>query len=241
MILYPAIDILDGKVVRLTQGSYDRVTIYEDDPVVQARSFAAEGAAWVHVVDLVGAREGKPVNAAVIERIVRDCSMRVEVGGGIRTMESVDAYRGAGVERIVLGTALVKDPAFAEEAIAAHGTHIVAGIDARGGKVATEGWLEVSELTAVELALHYRDLGITEVVYTDIARDGMQTGVDAEAYASFAQETGMNVSASGGIATLDDLRALAGTGQVAGAITGRALYEGAFSVSEALAALVTIR
>lgn len=241
MILYPAIDILDGKVVRLTQGSYDRVTIYEDDPVVQARSFAAEGAAWIHVVDLDGAREGKPVNAAVIERIVRDGGMRVEVGGGIRTMESVEAYRDAGVERIVLGTALVKDPAFAEEAVSAHGAHIVAGIDARGGKVATEGWLEVSELTAVELASHYHGLGVTDVVYTDIARDGMQTGVDAEAYASFAQETGMNVTASGGIATLDDLRALAATGKVAGAITGRALYEGAFSLSEALAALVTIR
>lgn len=237
MILYPAIDILDGKVVRLTQGDYDRVTVYSTDPVAQAADFAAQGATWIHVVDLDGAREGAPVNAPVIKRIAEETGIHIEVGGGIRSMSIAGAYHDAGVERIVLGTALVKDPGFSQRAIEWFGKAIVAGIDARDGSVATEGWLEVSEIPAVQLASHYRDLGIGDVVYTDIARDGMQAGIDARAYADFAEKTGMAVSASGGIATLDDLRALAGTGKVAGAIIGRALYEGAFTLSEALEAV----
>lgn len=237
MVLYPAIDILGGKVVRLARGSYEEVTVYDDDPVAKAKSFAAVGASWVHVVDLDGAREGRPVNAPTIKEMVEKSGLHVEVGGGIRSMSSVKAYADAGVERIVLGTALVKDPGFAQRAIERYGTRIVAGIDASDGKVAVEGWLEVSELTAEQLALHYFDLGLRDVVYTDIARDGMQSGVDAEAYAAFAKKTNMNVSASGGVASIDDLVRLAQTGEVAGAIIGRALYEGSFTLTQAFQAL----
>lgn len=234
MILYPAIDILGGKVVRLSQGDYDAATVYDDDPVAQARDFAAQGATWVHVVDLEGARGGATTCVETVRRIRAESGLKVEVGGGIRTMEAVESYASAGVERIVLGTALVKTPAFAEQAAHAFGERIVAGIDARDGRVATEGWLEVSEVSAVQLARHCRELGMRSVVYTDIARDGMQTGVDAVAYAEFARQTGMDVSASGGIASLDDLAALARTGRVAGVVVGRALYEGNFTVSKAL-------
>jgi phosphoribosylformimino-5-aminoimidazole carboxamide ribotide isomerase len=234
MILYPAIDILGGQVVRLSQGDYDAATVYEADPVVQAQRFAELGASWVHVVDLDGAREGRAVCAPTVERIRRESGLHVEVGGGVRSMDTVRSYADAGVERIVLGTALVKSPDFAREAIEAFGAAIVCGIDARSGKVATEGWLETTEVTAADLASHYHELGARAVVYTDISRDGMQTGIDVAGYVAFAEQTGMEVSASGGIATLADLEALAATGKVAGAVVGRALYEGAFSLEEAL-------
>lgn len=233
VILYPAIDILGGKAVRLAQGDYNRMTVYNDDPVNQAAEWQDQGASWIHVVDLDGARDGRPGNADVIARIVDSCDISVEVGGGIRSMESLDVYAQAGVKRFVLGTALVKNPDFARAATEKYGEAIVAGIDARDGRVATEGWLEGSDILAIELAKRYRAIGIRHTVYTDIARDGMQTGIDDAAYARFADATGMQVVASGGISTLDDLERLARAG-IPGAILGRALYEKSFTLREAI-------
>ncbi|MDO4502775.1 MAG: 1-(5-phosphoribosyl)-5-[(5-phosphoribosylamino)methylideneamino]imidazole-4-carboxamide isomerase [Coriobacteriia bacterium] len=238
MILVPAIDILGGKAVRLKKGDYDQVTVYNEDAVAQARAFEAAGAERVHIVDLDGARDGAPTNMELIKRMVAELSCEVEVGGGIRTMDAIQRYVDAGVRRVVLGSALVKDRAFAEEAAAKYGSVIVAGVDAKDGIVATEGWLDTADgVPAEELIADMQAMGIQHLVYTDIARDGMQTGLDAEAYAAMARKfPGMKITASGGLATLDDLRNLAATGApIDGAITGRAIYEGVFTVEEGIA------
>jgi len=238
MIVLPAIDILGGRAVRLAQGDYDRVTVYNDDPVAQARTFAEQGAEWVHVVDLDGARDGVPGNIDVVERIVREVGIPVEVGGGIRTLDTMQRLADAGVSRMVLGTKLATDPAFVREAVARFGDAVTAGIDARDGMVAVEGWREGTSTPASELVAELRDLGIGHLVYTDISRDGMQTGVNVDAYESIAETAGFPVIASGGVSTLDDFAALAALGPdaVEGAITGRALYEGAFSLKHAIRA-----
>lgn len=240
MILVPAIDILGGKAVRLKKGDYDQVTVYNDDAVAQARAFAEAGAERVHIVDLDGARDGAPTNMELIKRMVDQLSCEVEVGGGIRTMEAIERYVDAGVRRVVLGSALVKDRAFAEEAAAKYGPVIVAGIDAKDGIVATEGWLDTADgVPARQLIADLEGMGITSLVYTDIARDGMQTGLDAEAYAEMARSfPGVKVTASGGLASLADLRNLVATGApIDGAITGRAIYEGNFTVEEGIACI----
>ncbi len=237
MIILPAIDILDGKVVRLSQGNYSRVTVYGDDPFAQAMSFAEQGATWVHVVDLDGAQTGHPKNITVIEKIAAQSGLNVEVGGGIRTLGTLEVYADAGAKRMVLGTALIKDPSFAREATSLYGDQVVAGIDARDGEVAVEGWREGSGYPVSVLARDLARMSVKNIIYTDIARDGMQTGIDASFYKNLAAETGMNVTASGGISTLDDLRALAQTGAVWGAICGRSIYEKSFTVAEALAAV----
>ncbi|PKQ15658.1 MAG: 1-(5-phosphoribosyl)-5-[(5-phosphoribosylamino)methylideneamino]imidazole-4-carboxamide isomerase [Actinobacteria bacterium HGW-Actinobacteria-7] len=238
MIVFPAIDILDGRAVRLAQGDYERVTVYNEDPVAQAREFAEAGAEWVHVVDLDGARDGVPGNTAVIERIVREIGIPVQTGGGIRTIETMARLSQAGVSRMVLGTKLATDPAFVKEAVARFGDHVVAGIDARDGLVAVEGWREGTATPAAELVSELRELGISHLVYTDISRDGMQTGVNVDAYEQIAETAGFPVIASGGVSTLDDFAALAALGPdtVEGAITGRALYEGAFRLKHAIRA-----
>lgn len=238
MILVPAIDILEGRAVRLKKGDYSQVTVYNDDAVAQARAFEAAGAKRIHIVDLDGARDGAPTNMELIKRMVAEVNVEVEVGGGIRSMETIKRYADAGVRRIVLGSALVKDRAFAERAAAAYGPMIVAGIDAKDGIVATEGWLDTADgVPADQLIADLEKMGITSLVYTDIARDGMQCGIDADAYAAIANaHPGVKVTASGGVATLDDLRALRATGApIDGAITGRAVYEGAFTVEEGVA------
>lgn len=238
MILVPAIDILGGKAVRLKKGDYDQVTIYNEDAVAQAATFEAAGAQRVHIVDLDGARDGAPTNMELIKRMVAELSCEVEVGGGIRTMDAIQRYVDAGVRRVVLGSALVKNRAFAEEAAAKYGDIIVAGIDAKDGIVATEGWLDTADgVPARQLIADMEAMGIKHLVYTDIARDGMQTGLDAEAYADMARSfPNMKVTASGGLATLDDLRNLVATGApIDGAITGRAIYEGVFTVEEGIA------
>ena len=234
MILVPAIDILGGRVVRLAKGDYDRVTVYSDDALAVARSFEAAGAERVHIVDLDGARDGAPTNIALISRIAAGTGMQVEVGGGIRTMETLRRYVAAGASRLVLGSALVRDRAFAEEAAASYADAIVAGIDARDGMVAIEGWRAGTATPAAELVAELSALGIHELVYTDISRDGMQTGIDAPAYGELARIAGFPITASGGIATLDDIRALGALEApgIDGVITGRAIYEGAFSVAE---------
>jgi phosphoribosylformimino-5-aminoimidazole carboxamide ribotide isomerase len=237
MILVPAIDILDGRAVRLKKGDYAQVTVYNDDAVAQAHAFEAAGAERIHIVDLDGARDGAPTNIEVISRIARETNVEIEVGGGIRTMETLERYLAAGATRLVLGSALVRDPAFCEQAVTAHADNIVAGIDANGGIVAIEGWREGSGVKAEELVAELKDRGIHELVYTDIARDGMQTGIDAGAYEKIAQAAGFAVTASGGVATLDDIRSLGAlpAGCIDGIITGRAIYEGAFTVEAGIA------
>ena len=235
--LLPAIDILGGKAVRLAKGDYDRVTVYHDDPAAQAQAFEEEGATWLHVVDLDGARSGQPENIAIIERILKKTLLKVEVGGGIRSLDTIARLADAGVSRIVLGTSLVADPAFAEAAAARYGGLLTAGIDAKGGEVAVAGWREGAGVAAEELARHVAQLGFRHLVYTDIARDGMQTGVDPAAYVRMAQAFGRPVIASGGVAGVADIERLGEVaGSIEGVIAGRAVYEGALSVEEGVRA-----
>lgn len=235
MIVFPAIDILDGKAVRLRQGRYDDVTVYNDDPVDQARAFIASGAEWIHVVDLEGARTGRPSAIEAVRRIAA-LGVGVDVGGGVRTMETIDRLFDAGAGRVVLGTALVKDPALAQAACAKY-RGIVAGIDARDGMVAVEGWREGTATRVLDLVRELEPLGLRAIAYTDISRDGMQTGVNAAAYRELASQTAVPVVASGGVSTLDDIRALAAVRPpLDGVIVGRAIYEGSFALEEALAA-----
>lgn len=238
MIVFPAIDVLAGRAVRLRQGDYAQVTVYNEDPVAQAALFGRAGAKRMHVVDLDGARDGVPGNARIIERIVAETGLSVEVGGGIRSLRVLDRLAAAGVERMVLGTVLVTDPIFVREAVAAFGDRIVAGVDARDGMVAIDGWRAGTRTPARELVTELIDLGIRHLVYTDISRDGMQTGVNLEGCRAIAAAAGFPVIASGGVSSLDDIRALAALGDdvVEGVITGRAIYEGVFTVEEALAA-----
>jgi len=238
VIVFPAIDLLDGRAVRLAQGDYQRVTVYNEDAVAQAREFAGGGAQWIHVVDLDGARDGVPGNTDVIERIVAEVGIPVQTGGGIRTMDTLIRLDAAGASRMVLGTKLATDPGFVREAVARFGDKIVAGIDARDGMVAVEGWREGTATPAAQLVAELRDLGIRHLVYTDISRDGMQTGINVDAYEQIAETAGFPVIASGGVSTLDDFRELAALGPdtIEGAITGRALYEGAFKLKHAIRA-----
>ncbi len=237
MHLLPAIDILGGKAVRLAKGDYAQVTVYNDDPVAQARTFEEQGAQWLHVVDLDGARSGQPENVAIIERILAQTPLKVEVGGGIRSLDSIARLADAGVSRVVLGTALVSDPAFAEAAIARYGDLLAAGIDAKGGEVAVAGWREGAGVAAEELARHVAELGFCHMVYTDIARDGMQTGIDPAAYVRMARAFGHPVVASGGVAGLADIERLGAVAEsIEGVIAGRAVYEGALSVADGVRA-----
>lgn len=235
MYLLPAIDILDGKAVRLAKGDYDQVTVYNEDPVEQARIFEDAGAEWIHMVDLDGAKTGEPVNIGVIERILAATSLKVEIGGGIRTMETCARLIGAGASRLVLGTALVRDPAFARAAIEKYGDALAAGIDAKAGEAAVAGWREGSGVSACDLAREMAALGYRHLVYTDIARDGMQTGIDPAAYEQMAQAFGHPVIASGGVAGLDDIDRLMPIAEsIEGIIAGRAIYEGTLPLREAI-------
>ncbi len=243
MILFPAIDLVGGKVVRLQRGDRSRMDVYSDDPAAVARDFASRGAGWIHVVDLSATFEEDQAaceaNAAAIRAICSVPGIHVDCGGGVRSMEAVKRLADLGVERIAIGTALVRDPAFAEAAAAEYGELLVADVAARDGVVKVNGWREAAgELRVEDLLARLRGLGYRHLVFTDIARDGMQTGIDVDAYRRIAQACGFPVVASGGIATLDDIRALAaaGPGVVEGCITGRALYEGNFSLEEALGA-----
>lgn len=237
MYLLPAIDILEGKAVRLAKGDYDKVTVYNDDPLDQAKRFEDAGATWIHVVDLDGAKSGRPENARAIERIAASTSLVVEVGGGIRSMGTLSSLRDAGAARMVLGTALVNDPEFAQAAIEEYGDALAAGIDAKGGEAKVAGWREGSGVQATELARQVSALGYAHLIYTDIARDGMQTGIDPAAYAAMAEAFGHPVIASGGVASVADIEALAAVaGSIEGVIAGRAVYEGTLGVAEGVAA-----
>lgn len=238
MHLLPAIDILDGRAVRLAKGNYAQVTVYNDDPVDQARKFEAQGATWIHVVDLDGARTGAPENIAIVERIVRETSLSVEVGGGIRTLETLERLADIGAARMVLGTALVNNPDLARAAVErVGGDRLTAGIDAKGGEVAVSGWIEGSGIVACDLAREMGKAGFKHIVYTDIARDGMQTGLDVQAYVQMAEAFGHPVIASGGVASVSDIERLAPVASsIEGVITGRAVYEGTLTVEEGVAA-----
>ena len=236
MIVLPAIDILDGRAVRLLQGRLDSVTVYNDDPVDQARKWVAEGAEWLHVVDLDGAVTGEPKNIDIVRAIIEAVGVPVEVGGGIRSMETLRALRDAGISRAVLGTTLVTQPELVAEACREF-DGIVAGIDARDGKVVVEGWREGTEYGVLALIRELELLGVRRLAYTDISRDGMQSGVNYGAYRALASQVEIPLIASGGVSTLDDIRDLASLGaQVEGVIVGRALYEGNFTIAEANAA-----
>lgn len=238
MYLLPAIDILDGRAVRLAKGNYAQVTVYNDDPVDQARKFESQGATWIHVVDLDGARTGVPENIAIVERIVRETSLSVEVGGGIRTLKTLERLADIGAARMVLGTALVNNPELARTAVErVGGDRLTAGIDAKGGEVAVSGWIEGSGIAARDLAREMGKAGFKHIVYTDIARDGMQTGLDVRAYAQMAEAFGHPVIASGGVANVSDIERLAPVASsIEGVITGRAVYEGTLTVEEGVAA-----
>lgn len=235
MYLLPAIDILGGKAVRLAKGDYAQVTVYNEDPVEQAKVFEDAGATWLHMVDLDGAKSGNADNIAVVERILGATSLKVEIGGGIRSLEVIERLVNAGASRLVLGTALVRDPEFAQAAIEKYGDALAAGIDAKAGEVAVAGWTEGSGITALELAERMSEMGYRHLVYTDISRDGMQTGIDEQAYVKMAQAFGHPVIASGGVAGIDDIRRLASVAEsIEGVIAGRAIYEGALDVREAI-------
>jgi phosphoribosylformimino-5-aminoimidazole carboxamide ribotide isomerase len=236
MHVFPAIDLLDGKVVRLTRGDYNAVKVYNQDPVAQALEFANAGAAWLHVVDLDGARNGTPAHSDIIHKIIAKTGLKVEVGGGIRTLESLSELAAAGASRVVLGTALVSNPEFAQAAVERFGDIVCAGVDARDGLVAIAGWRKNSGVCALELVAELANIGIRHLVYTDIARDGMQSGISVEDYTKVAAAAGFAVTASGGISSLQDLRDLAALGDnvVEAVIVGRAIYEEAFTLSDAL-------
>lgn len=236
--LYPAIDLKGGQVVRLKRGEMDQATIYADDPAAQARSFIEAGFTWVHMVDLDGAFAGKPANAAAVRAIIAAVpGAKLQLGGGIRSMETAEAWLDAGVSRIILGSAAVKDPDFARAACRAFPGRVALGIDARDGMVATEGWAETSDVSATDLAHRFEDSGAAAVIYTDIARDGMLSGVNVAATAALALAVRLPVIASGGVAGVEDITALRAVGAgIEGAILGRALYDGRIEPKVALAA-----
>lgn len=237
MYLLPAIDILDGRAVRLAKGDYNQVTVYNEDPAEQALIFEDQGAEWIHMVDLNGAKSGLPENIKIIERILRRTKLKIEVGGGLRSLETLARLADAGVSRMVLGTALVRDPEFAQAAIEEYGDMLAAGIDAKGGEVAVAGWREGSGVAATELAAQMSKLGYRHLIYTDIARDGMQTGIEREAYERMAAAFGHPVIASGGVASVADIERLAPVAaSIEGIITGRAVYEGTLGVAEGVEA-----
>ena len=239
MILYPAIDVLDGRAVRLAQGDYARETPYDEDPVAAARRWEGEGARWLHVVDLDGAREGKPMNLDHVRRIVAAVSIPIQLGGGLRDSKKVEEAISAGVERVVLGTAAARDPDVAEAIAAAHPERVVAALDARQGKVTAEGWTEPAGMGPAELAKTLTERGVDRFVYTPVEVDGLMQGPDLDSLRTVAAATEAELIYSGGVGTLEDLRALAELGleNLGGAIVGRALYERRFGVAEAQAAL----
>lgn len=240
MILFPAIDILDGAAVRLAQGDYNRRTIYHDDAFEQSLEWVRQGAEFLHVVDLNGARLGEPTNHALIERIARECKVPLQVGGGVRSLEAAERLLKAGVTRVILGTQLARKPESVESFVHEFGAdRLVAGVDAKSGMVATEGWEESSGKNALDFIETLRDLGLKHLVFTDIARDGMMSGIDDKLYREVSTRAGFPVIVSGGISSLEDLRSAAKLGDkyVEGVITGRAIFEGAFGLAEGIAAL----
>jgi phosphoribosylformimino-5-aminoimidazole carboxamide ribotide isomerase len=228
VILYPAIDLKGGQCVRLVRGEMASATVFNDDPAAQAGAFAGMGFAWLHIVDLDGAFAGRAVNGEAVRAIRRAVDLRIQLGGGIRDRAAIDRWLDLGIDRVVLGTAALRDPDLVRRAAADYPGRVVVGIDARDGKVAVEGWAETSEMAAIDLARRFADAGVAALVYTDIARDGALSGVDAVAVGAFARAAGLPVIASGGVAGMADIAALKAreSDGIAGIICGRALYDG---------------
>ncbi len=243
LTLYPAIDLKDGACVRLRRGEMDDATVYSDDPGAQAQAWEAAGCRWLHVVDLNGAFAGRPVNAAAVRAILAGVRIPVQLGGGIRDLAGIDAWLQAGVRRVILGSAAAKKPPLVKQACRAHPGRIAVGIDARDGFVATEGWAETSTMRALDLALRFEDAGAAAIIYTDISRDGMLSGLNLEQTIDLAAQISTPVIASGGVGSLEDLAALKraadgdGPGVIDGVIVGRALYDGRVDAREALSLL----
>ena len=237
MILYPAIDLKDGQAVRLIHGDMEQSTVFNDDPAAQAMSFVNTGCEWLHLVDLNGAFAGAPVNAAPVEAILKTCKVPTQLGGGIRDMATIEAWLDKGLTRVILGTVSVENPDLVREAARAFPNQVAVGIDARNGRVATKGWAEETDVMVTDLAKSFEDAGVTAIIYTDIMRDGAMGGPNIEATADLARAVSIPVIASGGVSSLADLNALKATEVISGAISGRALYDGAIDLSEALKAL----
>jgi phosphoribosylformimino-5-aminoimidazole carboxamide ribotide isomerase len=239
VILLPAIDLKNGAAVRLEQGDMARATVFHRDPAEQAGAFAAQGFAYLHIVDLDGAFAGKPMNTAAVERILAAVRIPLQLGGGIRDHTTIEAWLAKGVTRVIIGTAAVRDPALVKAAAKKFPGRVAVGLDARDGKVAVRGWAETSELSALEIARRFEDAGVAAIIYTDIARDGMLQGLNLDATIALADAVAIPVIASGGLASLDDVRALLKprAKKLAGAIAGRALYDGRLDAAAALALL----
>lgn len=233
MLIFPAIDLFEGKAVRLLKGEYDQMTVYNDDPLAVARDFAACGATCLHLVDLEGAKSGTTPNIDTVRRLAAETDLFTEVGGGIRNMDTVRAYLTAGVDRVILGTAALKDEAFLQEALREYGDRIAVGVDIRDGKVAIRGWVETSETDAMEFMAKLEQLGVRTVICTDISRDGAMAGTNHDLYEELTSRFQMNVIASGGVSSMEDVRRLAQK-NLYGAIIGRAYYTGAISLRDAI-------
>jgi len=237
MILYPAIDLKDGNAVRLVHGDMEQTTVFNDDPAAQAKAFVAAGCEWLHLVDLNGAFAGEPVNAAPVEAILKACAVPAQLGGGIRDMATIERWLDKGLARVILGTVAVENPDLVRQAAKEFPGQVAVGLDARNGRVATRGWAEETDVMVTDLAKSFEDAGIAAIIYTDILRDGAMKGPNIDATADLARAVNIPVIASGGVSSLADLAALKATGVISGAISGRALYDGAIDLNAALAAL----
>lgn len=239
MYLLPAIDLKDGKCVRLKQGDMNQATVFGNDPAERAKSFAGQGAEWIHIVDLDGAFAGKPVNTRPVEDILKSVDVKIELGGGIRTPDAIERWLDKGVTRVILGTAALRDPEFVKSACRLFPDRVAVGIDAKDGFVAVEGWAETSAVTAVDLARKFESAGVCAIIYTDIARDGVLTGPNLPATVALAKSVSIPVIVSGGVSSLDDIRNCKAreNDNIAGVIAGRAIYDGRFTVAQAIQTL----
>ena len=235
MIILPAIDLFQGQAVRLLRGDYSKMTVYDTEPVNTAMKFKSEGAQWIHVVDLEGAKSGEAVNIDTIMRIREACGLRCEAGGGIRNIKTVERYVNSGIDRVILGTSAVNDEAFLLEAVRNFAERVAVGVDIKNGNVAVKGWLEDSGLDALTFCKKMQDIGVTTIISTDISRDGAMNGTNRELYAELSRTLSVNIIASGGVSSLEDVKALSSLG-LYGAIVGKAYYTGAVKISEAIEA-----
>ena len=233
MILFPAIDLIGGKAVRLIKGDYAQMTVYSDNPVAVAQSFEAAGATHIHVVDLEGARDGTTPNFETVSAIIRNTSLKLEIGGGIRTMEVIDRYLSAGIDRVILGTAAVTEPGFVEEAVRKYGEKIAVGIDIKDGKVAIKGWTETSDRDAMDFCAQMQSVGVKTVICTDISKDGAMQGCNRQLYRELSEKFTMQIIASGGVSSMEDIKQLAAM-NLYGAIIGKAYYTGDINLKEAI-------
>ena len=243
MIIYPAIDLKDGRCVRLRRGEMESATVFNDDPAAQARAFADAGFEWLHCVDLNGAFEGRSANGDAVKAIRAAVKLPIQLGGGIRDIKGVEAWLSAGITRVILGTAALTDPAFVRQAARAFPGRIVVGADAKGGRIATAGWAETTELTPAELGERFEDAGVAAILFTDVDRDGMMHGVNVRATAALAKAVNIPVIASGGVSGLGDIEALLAAEEpnIAGVVIGRALYDGQVDAKAALALVNSVR